>query len=166
MMSTQPLPPIRRLVTGHDNKGKAIVWRDNTISASQAEHGPFLTRLWSSAELPPDVNTSEDLGLVDTGLANKGTICRVVDFPPKSIGMVHRSITLDYIYVLEGEVILTLDDGSKTKVRKGEMVVQQGTMHGWDNETSEWSRLLCILIAAKSPMVSGQELKAEVPFQI
>lgn len=166
IMSAQPLPTVRRLVTGHNGEGKAIVWKDDEISGSQAEHGPFLTRLWSSSELPPDVNTSQDLGLVDTGLANNGTICRVVDFPPKSVGMVHRSITLDYIYVLEGEVTLTLDDGSRTKVKKGEIVVQQGTMHGWDNETTEWSRLLCILIAAKPPVVSGRELQAEVPFQV
>ncbi|KAJ5363872.1 uncharacterized protein N7496_009585 [Penicillium cataractarum] len=165
-MSAQPLPPIRRLVTGHDTQGNAIVWKDEEIKASQAEHGPFLTRIWSSSELPPDVNTTDDLGLVDTGLANKGTICRIVDFPPKSVGMVHRSITLDYIYVLEGEVTLTLDDGSKTKVGKGNIVVQQGTMHGWDNETSNWARLLCVLISAKAPVVAGEELNAEVPFQI
>lgn len=165
-MSAQPLPPVRRLVTGHNSQGKAIVCRDGEIQATKAGHGPFLTRIWSSSELPPDVNSTDDLGLVDTGLANNGTICRIVDFPPNSVGMVHRSITLDYIYVLEGEVTLTLDDGSKTKVRKGEIVVQQGTMHGWDNETSDWARLLCILIAAKLPIVSGKELKAEVPFQI
>lgn len=165
-MSPQPLPTVRRLVTGHNSEGKAIVWKDGEISASQAGHGPFLTRLWSSPDLPPDVNSTEDLGLVDTGLANKGTICRIVDFPPHSVGMVHRSITLDYIYVLEGEVVLTLDDGSKTKVTKGEMVVQQGTMHGWDNETSNWSRLLCILISASPAVVAGQRLQAEVPFKI
>lgn len=165
-MTPQPLPTIRRLVTSHNNQGKAIVWKDSDIHASQAKHGPFLTRIWSSATLPPDLNTSDDLGQVDTGLANKGTICRIVDFPPHSVGMVHRSITLDYIYVLEGEVTLTLDDGSRTKARKNDVVVQQGTMHGWDNETSEWSRLLCILISAKPPVVEGEELVAEVPFQV
>ncbi|QKX62822.1 uncharacterized protein TRUGW13939_09987 [Talaromyces rugulosus] len=131
-MSAQPLPAVRRLVTGHNSQGNAIVWKDNEIRASQIGHGPFLTPIWSTAELPPDVTTAEDLGLVDTGLANKGTICRIVDFPPNSVGKVHRSITLDYIYVLEGQVTLTLDDGSKTKVQKGDIVVQQGTMHGWD----------------------------------
>ncbi|PYI05105.1 hypothetical protein BO78DRAFT_283733, partial [Aspergillus sclerotiicarbonarius CBS 121057] len=159
-----PLPPIRRLVTSHNSQGNAIIWKDDKIPASQAEHGPFLTRIWSSSELPPDVNTSDDLGLVDTGLANKGTICRIVDFPPHSVGMVHRSITLDYIYVLEGEVTLTLDDGSKTTVQQGNMVVQQRTMHGWDNETEHWARLLCVLISARPPVVEGRVLEAEVPF--
>ncbi|GLI78467.1 hypothetical protein PoHVEF18_006782 [Penicillium ochrochloron] len=79
-MSAQPLPTIRRLVTDHDSQGKAIVWKDDRIKASQAEHGPFLTRIRSSSELPPDVNTADGLGLVDTGLANNGTICRIVDF--------------------------------------------------------------------------------------
>ncbi|PYH99832.1 cupin 2, conserved barrel domain protein [Aspergillus ellipticus CBS 707.79] len=140
---TQPLPPIRRLVTGHNTQGNA-----------------------TSPDLPPDVNSDDDLGLVETGLANTGTICRIGDFPPNSVGMVHRSITLDYIYVLEGEVTLTLDDESKTRVRKGDVVVQQGTMHGWDNETGNWARLLCVLIAARPPVVGGRELGAEVPFQI
>ena len=106
------------------------------------------------------------MGLVETGLSNNGTIFRIVDFPPKSNGMVHRSMTLDYIYVVKGEVVLTLDDGSRTVVREGEVVVQQGTMHGWDYETDGWARLLCILIAAEPPVVEGQQLQAEVSFQI
>ena len=141
-MSDQPLPPIRRIVTGHNDQAQASVWKDNYITASRADHGPFLTRIWSSAQLPPDVNGADDLGLVNTGLANKGTICRIVDFPPASQGMVHRSITLDYIFVLEGEVVLTLGDGSRTSVQKGDVVVQRGTMHGWDNEKDQWARLL------------------------
>ncbi|KAF9892298.1 hypothetical protein FE257_002075 [Aspergillus nanangensis] len=165
-MTNQPLPQVRRIVTGHNAQAQATVWKDSLISAASAEHGPFLTRLWSSPQLPPDVNGTEDLGLANTGLANQGTICRIVDFPPKSPGMVHRSITLDYIFVLEGEVVLTLDDGSRTVVRKGEMVVQRGTMHGWDNETESWARLLCVLIKAENPVVEGKRLEAEVPFQV
>lgn len=80
--------------------------------------------------------------------------------------MVHRSMTLDYIFVVEGEIVLTLDDGSRTTVKKGEMVVQQATMHGWDNETDQWTRLLCVLIAAKAPVVEGKVLSSEVPFQV
>ncbi|RAH84255.1 hypothetical protein BO86DRAFT_446318 [Aspergillus japonicus CBS 114.51] len=165
-MSTQPLPPIRRIVTGHNASARATIWRDSLIPAAQADHGPFLTRLWSSAQLPPDVNGETDLGRVDTGLSNDGTICRVVDFPPQSKGMVHRSLTLDYIFVVAGEIVLTLDDGSRTPVGAGEMVVQRGTMHGWDNETDRWARLLCVLIRAEAPVVDGKTLEAEVPFQV
>ncbi|KAL4880402.1 hypothetical protein BJY04DRAFT_228678 [Aspergillus karnatakaensis] len=162
----QPLPTVRRIVTGHNNEIQAVIQRDGLVSARQAGHGPYITRLWASHELPPNANATSDMGLVETGLSNNGTICRIVDFPPSSKGMVHRSMTLDYIYVAKGEIVLTLDDGSRTVVKEGEVVVQQATMHGWDNETDSWARLLCILIAAEPPVVQGQQLKAEVPFQI
>lgn len=164
----QPLPQVRRIVTGHNANVQAIIQQDSLMSARPAEHGPYITRLWSSNELPPNPNasTGRDMGLVETGLSNNGTICRIVDFPPKSKGMVHRSMTLDYIYCVQGEAVLVLDDGSRTAVQAGELVVQQATMHGWDNETGDWARLLCILIRAEPPVVEGRQLAAEVPFQI
>lgn len=164
--SDQPLPTVRRIVTGHNEAIKAVIQRDSLITARRAGHGPYITRLWASEEVPPNANAVQDMGLAETGLSNNGTICRIVDFPPNSKGMVHRSMTLDYIYVVQGEVVLTLDDGSRTVVREGELVVQQATMHGWDNETDSWARLLCLLIAAEPPVVEGHQLKAEVPFQI
>lgn len=164
--SKQPLPSVRRVVTSHNDSGKAIVSRDTVPSSSQTGHGPWIQLLWSSPSLPPNVNSKEDFGLAQTGLSNNGTIIRIVDFPPKSTGMVHRSMTLDYIYVLQGEVVLTLDDGSATTVRKDEVVVQQATMHGWNNDTDEWARLLCVLIAANPPEVNGKVLGAEIPFQV
>ncbi|KAL4960227.1 cupin domain-containing protein [Aspergillus stella-maris] len=166
--TNQPLPPIRRIVTGHNNETKATIQLDSQNNARQAGHGPYITRLWASNEVPADLNVTatSDMGLLETGLSNNGSICRIVDFPPKSKGMVHRSMTLDYIYVVEGEVVLTLDDESRTVVGKGEVVVQRATMHGWDNEADSWARLLCILIAAEKPVVEGRLLDAEVPFQI
>lgn len=163
---SQPLPSTRRIVTGHSPSAKAIVARDSLIHGNQTGHGPWIQLFWSSEALPPDPNTKEDLGKVNTGLSNGGTIVRMVDFPPHSVGMVHRSVTLDYIYVVEGEVVLTLDDGSRTVIKKGEIVVQQATMHGWDNETDQWARLLCVLIAAKPPLIGEVTLESEVPFQI
>ncbi|KAH8587125.1 hypothetical protein B0O99DRAFT_694813 [Bisporella sp. PMI_857] len=69
----------------------------------------------------------EDMGLTETGLSNNGTIVRVVDFPPKSIRLVHWSMTLDCVYVLKGGILLTLDGGSRTKVCESDSVIQQPT---------------------------------------
>lgn len=164
--SSQPLPSTRRVVTGHSDNAKAKIIKDGLIHGNQTGHGPWIQLFWSSDSLPPDTNTTEDLGLASTGLSNDGTIIRIVDFPPHSVGMVHRSMTLDYIFVLEGEIVLTLDDGSRTVMKKNEMVVQQATMHGWNNETDQWVRLLCVLIAAKPPIVDGKTLTSEIPFQV
>jgi hypothetical protein len=132
--SSQPLPSTRRVVTSHNNNAHAIISHDSPIHGRQTTHGPWIQLLWSSKSLPPDVNGGQDQGLADTGLSNSGKIVRIVDFLPKSQGMVHRSMTLHYIFVLKGQVVLTLDDGSRTVVKENEAVIQQATMHGWDNE--------------------------------
>lgn len=163
---TPPFPAIHRVVTAHDDKAEAVVAIDDSIHGKPTAHGPIISLLWSTAEIPPDVSHSKDNGLVNTGLSNNGTIIRVVDFPPRSTGMTHRSITLDYIYVIKGEIVLTLDDGSRTPVKQDGVVIQQATMHGWDNETDEWTRLLCILIHSQAPLVGGTKLKAHTPFQV
>lgn len=166
MSEQPPLPAIRRIVTSHSDTANAIVARNGPVQATRTGHGPWINLMWSSNQLPCDANASEDMGKVATGLANDGVIYRIVDFPPKSVGMVHRSETLDFVYVLKGEIVLTLDDGSRTVVKENETVVQQATMHGWDNETNEWTRLLVVLVKAEKPVVNGKELTAEVPFKI
>ena len=164
--SSQPLPSTRRIVTGHDKSAKAVITSDTVIHGVATDHGPWIQSIWSTDSLPPDVNSPEDKGLVKIGLSNKGTVVRVLDFPPKSKGMLHRSITLDYIYVIKGTVTLVVDDEARTVVQENDMVVQQATMHSWDNETDEWARFLVVLIASEPPVVDGVSLAAEVDFHV
>jgi quercetin dioxygenase-like cupin family protein len=138
------------------------VARDSKISTEILPHGPSSTLIWSSATSPADVSTSDDNALADTGFVNNGSIFRIVDLPPRSSGAVHRSLSLDYIILQKGNVVLTLDDGSRTMVNEGDFVVQQATMHGWDNETDEWARMLCIMLPAKAPVVDGKELQTDI----
>ena len=46
----------------------------------------------------------------------------------------HRTRTLDYMVVIEGEVVLSLTD-SEVTLRKGDVVVQRGTDHAWENRS-------------------------------
>jgi quercetin dioxygenase-like cupin family protein len=140
--------------------------RDTTITPNATGHGSYITPLWSCNKLPADVSSTEDKGLLSTGLTNKGAMFRFVDFPPNSPGVQHRSITLDYGFVVKGELYLTLDDGSRTVIREGDTVVQQATMHGWANETDQWARLLCVLINAEAPVINGRQLETQVPFKV
>ncbi|GAA5062457.1 cupin domain-containing protein [Erythrobacter westpacificensis] len=57
----------------------------------------------------------------------------------------HRTETIDYGIVLEGEVVLIMDEG-ETTVRAGDIVIQRGTNHGWANRTNENCRIAFILI--------------------
>jgi uncharacterized cupin superfamily protein len=57
----------------------------------------------------------------------------------------HRTETVDYGIVLEGELVLILDEG-ETTVRAGDIVIQRGTNHGWSNRSDKNCRIAFILI--------------------
>ena len=60
----------------------------------------------------------------------------------------HRTETIDYGIVLEGEITLILDEG-ETLVRAGDIVIQRGTNHGWANRSGRNCRIAFILIDGK-----------------
>lgn len=166
MPSYSPLPSIRRVVTSHNADAKAYVERDDLIRAEIQDHGNAAQLLWSSDSIPADVNVTDDQAKVKIGIVNGGSVMRIVDFPPHSTGLLHRTISQDYIVVIKGTVSLTLDDGSKTPVSEGGIVVQRATMHGWDNDTNEWARILCVLVPANNPVINGVELKQHMTFHV
>jgi quercetin dioxygenase-like cupin family protein len=74
----------------------------------------------------------------------RGTIVHVIDMPPGSVAPMHRTRTIDYGVVLDGEVDLELDDGSVVTMRRGDVVVQRGTAHAWHNRSSSTVRLFFV----------------------
>jgi len=75
----------------------------------------------------------------------------------------HRTTSLDYNILIQGELILMLDDGSETHLKNpGDTVVQKGNMHAWRNPSStEWARWMCTVIAAEPALVGGKLLETE-----
>ncbi|CAD5106162.1 cupin domain-containing protein [Zestomonas carbonaria] len=63
----------------------------------------------------------------------------------------HRTDTIDYGVVLDGEITLELDDGRTSMLRQGDIVVQMGTRHAWRNRGNTPARLLFVLIGAQRP---------------
>jgi len=59
--------------------------------------------------------------------------------------LMHRTETVDYGIVLEGEMILILDD-SETHLKAGDIVVQRGTDHAWANRSGKPARMAFILL--------------------
>ena len=70
-----------------------------------------------------------------------------------------KTPTLDFCLVLEGEITLVLDDGSATTVGRGELVVQRGTDHAWENRSEQPVRILFVLVAGEF----ADELRAALP---
>lgn len=91
-----------------------------------------------------------------------GTVCRVVDFSPGSISPMHRTISLDFGVVLEGEVELLLDSGESRLLKRGDVTVQRGTNHAWKNTSKDtWCRMLYVLQAAESVRSGGKDMDTD-----
>lgn len=173
---------VRRVVTGHDASGRAIVLEDGpapAILTNPARPGYFSAQIWATQETPvPIAATEADPTTQKLTLEPPadGTVIRVIQFPPEdatvrkidaagaraifaAIGsdkastfkpggphpLMHRTESVDYGIVLEGEITLVLDD-SEVVVRAGDIVVQRGTNHAWSNRSVKPCRVAFILI--------------------
>ena len=72
----------------------------------------------------------------------------------------HRTQSLDYAILLEGECDLELDGGDVRTLGPGDVVVQRGTNHVWHNRSDAPCRVAWILLDAEPVTVDGQELGA------
>jgi hypothetical protein len=94
---------------------------------NQIYTNPFPADLSNDADIAfhDEKISSGNLGLV----AKSGTVCRMVDFSPEYVCLMHRTQSLDFGIVVEGEVDMLLDDGSSTRLKRGDVAVQRATMH-------------------------------------
>jgi hypothetical protein len=75
----------------------------------------------------------------------------------------HRTQSLDYGIVMEGDIDMVLDSGEVHHMKKGDIAVQRATQHQWVNTSStKWARMLFCLQDCKPLTVSGQEMKEDL----
>lgn len=60
----------------------------------------------------------------------------------------HTTNSIDYDMVLEGEIVLELDDGKEVTLRAHDVVVQNGTRHAWRNRSDKPAKMLFVLVGA------------------
>ena len=153
---------LRRVVTGHDASGRAIVTIDE-IAKNQVSARPGATAcvVWTTEGFPVDNNGSADEGQRQTGttLAN-GTVFRVLELAPGSAPRNHRTDSIDYAVVMSGEIDMELD-GSSVHLKAGDVLVQRGTIHNWVNRGTEPCVIAFVLIAANPVTVGGRVLHAQ-----
>jgi len=175
--------PVRRIVTGHDKDGTAVIQEDSAVPRVQrigGDIGPMFHEVWNTRATPAPIDAGSgeppEEGIVLAPPKN-GTRIRVLDIPPEGDGirnmtaeeaeahfaeigagsasnaaregakhaLMHRTETIDYGIVLEGELVLIMDEG-ETTVRAGDIVIQRGTNHGWANRSNENCRICFVLI--------------------
>jgi quercetin dioxygenase-like cupin family protein len=147
----------RRIVTGHASDGRSVIVSDAPVPHVRDLPGARFDEVWQTGGAPELLDLVPEReptsGSPSIGPAGRGgSTIRVIEFQPASEGGVrspmHRTRTIDYGIVLEGEIVLILSD-SETTLRKGDVVVQRGTDHAWENRSDEVARMVFVLIDAE-----------------
>lgn len=175
------LPPIRRIVTGHDSRGRAVVASDGPLQSVveiKAIPGTVFHEVWSTAGSPACVDNGPDpaTGPLMLPPPKQGTRLRFVDIPqdtPEFLAhgaskmhaafsetgdanvstvqgdsphpLMHRTESIDYGVVIDGEMTLILDEG-EVALAPGSVVIQRGTNHAWANRSNRVCRMLFVLV--------------------
>ena len=170
---------IRRVVTGHDADGKAVVISDGPtphVKTSPHRPGVVINNLWTTDTMPAPTHGSTDpvTDAMKLEPVTNGMNFRIVEFPPEAdyisaisdedakkafdaMGaghalegkarhpFMHKTSTLDYAIILEGEVYMMLDE-DEVLMKAGDVCIQRATNHVWSNRSNEVCRIAFILI--------------------
>jgi hypothetical protein len=145
---------IRRIVTGHDAAGKAIVSFDGPMDNVDAlRSGNLNSLIWVTDVTPAEIDGAEDPAkrTLDIEPPVSGSIFRILELKPGKSPYMHRTNTIDYAVVLSGECVMILDDDVELPMRAGDVLVQRATWHGWANRSDQPCRIAFILIGSKAP---------------
>ena len=162
-MNTSRKPAVRRVVTGHDADGKAIVKIDEVCTDfKEGRPNGFLRNIWTTDTTPADNDGQEDNGARPGyfTMIENGTVFRILHFLPGVQKRVHRTDSIDYIVVMEGEIDMELDEGEQVHLKAGDVMVQRGTVHNWVNRGSAPCTMAVILVHAKPVESGGKVLQA------
>ena len=185
------LPPIHRVVTGHDAQGKAIAVENGslpTVRDFKEMPGMIFHEVWETRATPALVDNGADptTGPLKLPPPKQGTRIRFVDIPPDTDHfltkgaarmqeaftqagdaaastvrhnsphpLMHRTESIDYGIVIDGEMTLVLDEG-EVLLKPGSVVVQRGTNHAWANRSGRPCRMLFVLVdGAYEPAIAA-----------
>ena len=153
---------IRRVVTGHDTDGRAVVKIDDICgNVKSTRKGQQSCVIWTT-DTSPAVNTGDDdASRRETGTTLPGgTVFRIVRYEPGVAPRNHRTDSIDYAVVLSGAIDMDLD-GAVVKLKAGDVLVQRGTIHNWVNRGTAPCTIAFTLIDAKPVSAGGKVLHAE-----
>lgn len=172
---------MRRIVTGHDANGKAIVISDGPtpgVKTTPNRPGVVFHNMWTTESAPSRYDGPVETASPDMPLPppTNGTVFRIIEFPPekqyidtvdpdmakgafseygadkaldasdtKRHPFMHKTDTVDYGIVLDGEMVMLLDD-SEVLMKKGDVCIQRGTNHAWSNQSDKPCTMLFVLI--------------------
>lgn len=188
---------VRRVVTGHDKSGKAVVLSDGAVPvvhSNPMRPGQLSYEVWKTSAMPIPLPAQEPEptgGKRQLHPVAGGTVFRISEVPPESDAirnmtpeqsraafaasnaedastwgrggrhpLMHRTETVDYAVVLEGEITLIMDEGD-VKLKAGDVVIQRGTNHAWRNHTDKPTRMLYVLMDGRFDPALAEQFRKQ-----
>ena len=152
---------VRRVITGHDATGKAIVKIDEVCkNVVSGRPGASACVVWTTEGFPVNNSGQADESARKVGTTLKdGTVFRMIEFAPGVAARNHRTDSIDYGVILSGRIDMDLD-GSVVTLGPGDSFVQRGTIHNWINRYTEPCVVAVVLVDAKPVEAGGKILTA------
>ncbi|OJD34918.1 cupin domain protein [Diplodia corticola] len=168
MSADKNIRATKRFITGHDKEGREI-FHDEVDEAAPMVRLPGdadFALCYATKGYPIDMSDNKDIATYQSYLTDLpgitisgGSVLRMVDMPPGATSPMHRTVSLDYGVVLEGEIELMLDSGEKRVMKRGDISIQRGTNHAWRNlSDTQWGRMVYILLPVQPIKVGDQVL--------
>ena len=152
---------IRRVVTGHDDSGRAVVSIDEVstnVISRRPQHESCV--IWSTGSFPSNNSTALDGGARPVASTDpNGSVFRIVEYRPGVAPRNHRTESIDYAVVMAGEIDMDID-GATVHLRQGDVLVQRGTIHNWVNKGTSPCVIAFVLVAARPVTAGGKVLNA------
>lgn len=151
---------LRRVVTGHDGQGNAIVEIDEIAEHwREGRPGGMVCNVWTTETTPANNSLDTDGGKREGKftMIHNGSVFRILHFAPGLERRMHRTDSVDYLVVMSGEIDMELDNGVEVHLKQGDVMVQRGTIHNWINRGTGVCVLAVILIHA-DPVTAGGKL--------
>jgi quercetin dioxygenase-like cupin family protein len=158
-----------RFVTGHNADGTSIF--ETAISENPPTNNfsddMQIAFCYGTQGFPIDVNDGKDIRVYEDLVQNPpgilvpdGSAARIVDFAPGYTTPMHRSMSLNYNVVIEGEVEVLLDSGESRILQRGDTLVQRAINHAWRNTSAtEWARITAVVLPVQEFDVGGEDVK-------
>jgi mannose-6-phosphate isomerase-like protein (cupin superfamily) len=163
---------VRRIVTGENEHGRSVFLSDGpTPNITTPSNSPLVAQVvWATGAGAATGDDPAPAGHRFGFHSDGGSVLRIVDFPPDDQYDVaemavmldqnkvrdtkaprhfwfHKTPSLDYAIVLEGEIYAMLDEG-ETLIKAGDVLIQRATNHSWSNRSGKVCRMAFVLLAS------------------
>ncbi|POR32511.1 Cupin domain-containing protein [Tolypocladium paradoxum] len=167
---------VQRHITTLDSQGKSVFVPDQDLLYCN-RGGYAVSWTYATSEFPAMLSDNKDLNgfltrdpeskssVVHTGsrIVNDGGITiNTTNFAPGTETVMHRTVSLDFVAVVEGEMELELDSGEKVLLKPGDSIIQRQTNHLWRNPSMDKpARIVSMITPAQSVTIDGKAMSTE-----